>query len=271
MPNAREHFEAGRLAEAIAAMNDEVRSHPTDIDQRGFLAELLCLAGNLERADVQLDAIGQQNPKLAVGVSLSRQLIRAEQARRQFFGDGRVPEMLGPPPEHMRLSLEASIRLREGAADQAAALLARAEESRTPLSGTHNGRPFDDFRDLDDLIGGSFEVLTSVGKYYVIPMERVSLVEFRAPERPRDLMWRRALMNVVDGPEGEVYIPVAYVPPKSASAGGISDAARLGRMTDWIGGDGQPVRGIGQRSFLVGEESAGILELGRLEFTAAQA
>ncbi len=267
MPNAREHFEAGRLAEAITVMNEEVKGNPRDADRRGFLAELLCLAGNLERADLQLDAIGQQDPKLALGVSLSRQLIRGEQARRQFFSDGRLPEMFGAPPEHLRLSLEASIRLREGAVPEAVDLLARAEASRLPLAGSHNGQAFDDFRDLDDVIAGVFEVVTSVGKYYVIPMERVAFVEFHPPERPRDLMWRRAQMNVLDGPEGEVYIPVSYVPPASVAPTAVSDAARLGRVTDWVGGEGSPVRGIGQRSFLVGEESVGILELGRIDFT----
>jgi len=271
MPTVREHFEAGRLAEAIAAMNEEVRANPRDADRRGFLGELLCLAGNLERADLQLDAIGQEDPKLAVGVALFRQLIRGEQARRQFFSDGRLPEMLGEPSEHLRLFLEASIRLREGATAEATELLARAETSRASLAGTHNGQAFDDFRDLDDLIAGVFEVVTSVGKYYVIPMERVAFVEFRPPEHPRDLMWRRALMNVLDGPEGEVYIPVAYVPPASLPPGVVTDAARLGRITDWVGGDGSPVRGVGQRSFLIGEESLGILELGRIEFTSERA
>jgi type VI secretion system protein ImpE len=269
MPNAREHFEAGRLAEAVTVMNEEVRANPRDADRRGFLAELLCLTGNLERADLQLDAIGQQDPKLALGVALSRQLIRGEQARRQFFSDGRMPEVIGEPTERLRLFIEASVRLREGAVAEAADVLTRLEAARAPLAGIHNDQPFDDFRDLDDLIAGVFEVVTSVGKYYVIPMERVAFVEFHAPERPRDLMWRRALMNVIDGPEGEVFIPVSYVPPGIQPPPTVSDAARLGRITDWVGGEGEPIRGIGQRSFILGEESIGILELGRIDFTPA--
>ena len=73
-------------------------------------------------------------------------------------------------------------------------------------------------------------------------------------------------MVVRDGPEGEVFVPATYVPPE-----GALEAAMLGRVTDWVGGEGAPVRGIGQRTYLVGEESVPVMELGNLAFgTAAQ-
>src|SRR5690606_17147809 len=81
---AKEHFSAGRLGEALAAATAQVRSRPTDVAARVFLAELLCFAGELERADKQLDLVADQDTTLAVGVALFRQLIRGEQARQQF-------------------------------------------------------------------------------------------------------------------------------------------------------------------------------------------
>ena len=63
--------------------------------RRGFLAELLCFDGSLERADKMLDLIGSQDPQAALGLALFRQQIRAEMARREFFGDGRVPGIPG--------------------------------------------------------------------------------------------------------------------------------------------------------------------------------
>jgi type VI secretion system protein ImpE len=263
---AKELFEAGRLDDAIKALNDVVKTNPRAIDPRGFLAELLCFTGNLDRADLQLDIIAEQDPKLAMGVALFRQLIRGEQARRQFFGEGRAPELLDGPPEHLKLHIEASVLLREGKKAEAAELLAKAEEARPPIKGTLDGRAFEDMRDLDDLTASFFEVVTSNGKYYLIPLERVASVEFRAPQRPRDLIWRPAQMSVTDGPDGEVFLPTVYVPPVGAS---VDTAALLGRSTDWVGGDGAPVRGIGQRTFLVGDESVPIMQLGKLEFAAA--
>ncbi len=262
---ARSHYQAGRLGDAIAAATADVKARPGDPDGRGFLAELLCFAGTLERADLMLDVIGQQTPAMAVTLALFRQLIRAEQARQQVFAEGRLPELLEPAPAWLKAHLEALVLLREGNEGEAAARLAEAEAGYPVLSGRCDDRAFEGFRDLDDVSAPFFEVLTSTGKYYWIPMDRVVSIEFRAPTRPHHLLWRAAQMVVADGPDGEVYLPSLY--PGSATAG--DDQLRLGRATDWRGGEGGPVRGIGQRCFLAGEEAVSILEIGRLDFTTA--
>lgn len=262
MLNARQYFEAGQLQDAIKAMNNEVKSHPADTQRRGFLCELLCIAGNLERADLQLDTISTQDTQAATAVALWRQLIRAEQARQQFYTDGRLPEFLDEPTEVLKLHLEASILLREGKEKEAAELLAQAEEKRPKPKGTCNEQSFDDFRDLDDLTASFFEVLTSTGKYYWIPMERVESVEIRQPKRPRDLLWLEAHMIVHDGPDGVVYLPTLYAGSQTET----DDKFRLGRATDWRGGEGTPVRGMGLRTFLVGDRDLTMLELQTVAF-----
>jgi type VI secretion system protein ImpE len=130
----------------------------------------------------------------------------------------------------------------------------------------HKGTAFDDLRDVDDLLAGSVEVLTTTGKYYWIPTERLISVELHAPKRPRDLLWRRASMSVDQGPDGDVYIPVVY-----AGDDTMSELQRLGRETDWQQADGGPVRGLGQRVFLLGEEDVAIMDLGTLTFTGTAA
>ena len=264
--NAKELYQSGDLAGAIAAASDEVKRKPAEIALRGFLGELLCFAGQWDRADRQLDVVGEQDPQAMLGVALFRQLIRAEQARQQFYTEGRLPEFLGPPSPALRLHLEAAVRLRAGEMAAAAALLAEAEAGRATLRGTCNGRAFDELRDLDDLSASFFEVLTSTGKYYWIPMEQVESVQFRAPQRPRDLLWRRALMSVHGGPDGEVFLPVLY----AGSSGDLDEAIRLGRSTEWRGGDGAPVHGAGQRTFLVGGGAVAILELSELNITVPE-
>lgn len=256
-------FQEGRLTDAIKAMNGEVKASPADMNRRGFLAELLCFDRNVERADLMLDAMVKQDPSVAVGVALFRQQVRGELARQEFFQSGRLPEFLSEPPEHVLLQLQASIALREGKLEEAAKLLAQAEEVRPKVSGTMGDEAFDDMRDLDDRIGGVFETITSTGKYYWVPMERVESIEFRPAERPRDLIWRAAHMIVKEGPDGEVYIPAIYMPPAGADP---DERTRLGRVTDWIGAEGEPVRGMGQRSFLVGEHQKSIMELEFIQF-----
>jgi type VI secretion system protein ImpE len=258
----QDHYQTGELQQAIAAAKDEVRKSPTDQGKRGFLAELLCFAGDWEGADRQLDALGQQEPEAMLSIAAFRHLIRAEQARQQFYVDGRVPELLDKPSERLRIHLEASVLIREGHASEAAQLLARAEEQRPKVTGICNGQPFSDLRDLDDLTASFFELLTSNGKYFWIPMELVELIEMRPAARPRDLIWRRAHVIVTDGPDGEVYLPALY----AGSPADGDDKIRLGRFTDWRGGQGEPVRGLGQRTFLVGEESRAIMEIETITF-----
>lgn len=263
---AAQHFQAGRLTDAIAAAIQTIKSKPTDLDTRGLLADLQCFAGNLEKADTQLDTLSTQNPETGLVVAMLRQIIRGEQARQQLIADGRLPEFIeGTAPEHMRLKLEAVMHLREGRTAEAAAACEKAEELRPPLAGTHDEASFDDFRDLDDLFGGMFEVITSTGKYFWIPAENVETISFHAPERPRDLLWRRASMSVRGGPDGEVFLPVIY-PGLSADA---AEGVRLGRVTEWTEEEGAPIRGVGQRSFLVGDECVPIMQLGTLTFGAA--
>ena len=199
-----------------------------------------------------------------VGVSMFRQLLRAETARQQFFREGRVPEFLGEVTPVLQRHLEASICLREGDAPQAARILADAEARRPHVQGVCDGTAFDDLRDLDDLTAPLLEVLTSTGKYFWVPLERIESLEFHPPQRPRDLLWRRVHMVVTGGPDGEVFLPVLY--PNTHAA--RDDQLRLGRATEWSGGDEAPVLGVGQRIFLVGDEDKTVMELKQIEFKA---
>jgi type VI secretion system protein ImpE len=260
-----ELFQAGRLRDAVEAALAEVKKSPTDINRRGLLAELFCFVGDWERADKQIDTIGHQDPQAIVGLSLIRQLIRAEVSRKECFEQGRAPELLSEATPAMQKSLEALAAVREGDAATAARLVAEGEELRAHARGACGGQSFEDFRDLDDVTSGVFEVLTSTGKYFWVPIERVQSIEFLKPERPRprDLLWRQAEMAVDDGPEGHVYLPSVYF---ASSGEDVDDQLRLGRGTDWVGGDGAPMRGRGQRMYLVGDEATSIMQLETIEF-----
>ena len=258
-------FRAGKLDDAIAAAQAALRKAPTDLNARVLLGELLAFSGNLERADVVLDAASAIDPGTALVVAEFRQLIRADMARRQLFRDGRVPEFLSDPTETQRLQLAALVALRAGDLAEAAKQASAAEAMRPRTSGQHGDVAFDDWRDADDLLAGSFEVLTTTGKYFWIPTERVLTLEFHAPKRPRDLLWRRASMSVAQGPDGDVYLPVIYATRRD------HDATRSGSAAKPTGREAPdaPVRGIGQRLFMVGEEALGIMDLGNFRFTVS--
>jgi type VI secretion system protein ImpE len=279
---AGELFRAGQLTAAIEAANTAVRNNPADFARRLLLAELLVFAGNLQRADVILDAAAKVDPTTAVVTAEFRQLVRADTARRQCMSEGRVPEFLGEPTEAMRAALAARVALRAGDVDAIKRHAAEAEAARPRVAGTFSqvlgtqasgtqasdtqasdDIVFDDFRDADDLYAGFFEVLTTTGKYFWIPTERVASIELHPPRRPRDLAWRRATISVTSGPDGEVYLPALYLFDQPAPSDDIS----LGRATDWLGDEDGLMRGIGQRVFLIGDDAYGITELSVLRFT----
>ncbi len=262
--NAKELFEAGQLSAAIQAITEEVRKKPMDVDQRGFLCELLMIAREWDRADKQLDFIGHQNPDAMMTVAMWRQLIRASKAREQFYSEGRIPEVLEEPDDLIQTYLKASLLMREGEKAEAFTLLEAAESQRPKLKGMLNGVSFDDFRDLDDANPGVLELLTSTGKYYWVPYNRVVSLEFHAPESSVDLVLRRAsLQTNQDGPEGDVYIPAIYPTLLDEDR----DRLLLGRSTDWLGLVSEPVSGVGLRMFYVNDEAISIMELKDLEFT----
>lgn len=264
--NAHDLFHSGNLSEAIKAALDDVRLHPADPSRRFLLCELLCFAGDLERADRHLDLIrqGQDEPQMVLLVHIFQQLIRGEQARQQFFAEGRLPEFYATPNAAVRLLLEASILVREGAPAEAAGRLARAEEERPRVVGKCNGQPFQDLRDLDDRTSCILEVIAGDGRYYWLPIDEVESIEFRAPERPRDLLWRRSRLVIRNGLNGEVFLPALYAGTHAED----DDRTRLGRATDWRGDESSPTRGVGQRMFLVGDEARPIMEFATLQVDA---
>jgi type VI secretion system protein ImpE len=257
----------GKIKPALDACSARLRSTPDDLSTRLLLAELLLLAGSLDRADAILDPATRMEPAVAVTVAEFRQLLRAEIARQELDRSGRVPEFLDAPTPALRALLAARVALRAGNHAEAARYATEAERQRPRVPGRAGNTEFDDWRDADDLCAGAFEILTTTGKYFWVPTERVTSVEFVPPRRPRDLVWRRANVSVSEGPDGVVYLPAVY----ASDDPGLADQFRLGRVTEWrepVGGeDTGLVRGVGLRTFLAGEEAYDIMGLTTVSFT----
>lgn len=260
---ALELLNSDDLAGALSAAKQTIRSKPADNEARSLLAQLLCFEADWDRADNQFDTLGQQNSELLIGTKLLRQLVRAEIARRQFYTEGRMPELAGDADDHISAILDALICLREGKHADAAKRLAPVHQHTDQLKGRINGKDFVGGRDLDDISSAYFEVLTTNGKFYWLPMDKVININFRGYEKLQDRIWRSGAIQV-EGftTEGEVYFPVNYWCEPNAWAAQADDQIKLGRKTDWYAGapDG-PVRGMGQKSFVFGDDQYSILEI----------
>ncbi|HEY1795245.1 MAG TPA: type VI secretion system accessory protein TagJ [Stellaceae bacterium] len=262
---SEELFRDGKLREAIAAQTAAVRAAPGEVNRRWFLVELLCFAEEWDRGDQLLDVISTQAEAMAAAVLRFRGLLRGEQTRRQVMREGRAPQMIGQSAPLLQPVAEALLSLREGDPATAAGKLAEAAAQAPPVAGTYDGtQSIDTFRDIDDVCAPFVEFITEGGDYHWVAVVDISLLEVQPLQRPRDLIWRPSRLEVRDGPAGEVYLPALYVTDRAE----IDDAIRLGRGTDWHETQGGPVRGVGQRTFLVGDDDIPIHELRRIEFGA---
>ncbi len=236
---AQELYKAGKLNDAIQALSNELRQNPTDTKRRTFLFELLCFAGEFDRAEKQLESLSREGMQADLGALLYRSALHAERMRQGMFVKGEFPKPL-----------------QEAAATSA-------------VSGTLNGKPFTSIEDSDSRIGANLELFVA-GSYVWMPFSVLAKVEMLPPKRLRDLLWAPVHVRPsaqYKGTElGEVFSPVLA----PGSAGHADDAVRLGRMTVWDGpgGDAAP---LGQKVWLVDGEEFPLLELRRLEIPAAAA
>jgi len=259
--NLIELIQNHQLSDALEACKVAVREKPADIAARSTLCQLFCFQGDWKRADIQLATIADQDMELAVGVGLIRQLMRAEKAREEFFSDGRPPELIADPTPALEALLLALIAVREGANSEIQQHITTLHESLPIVSGTVNGKPFEFARDLDDFLCGFVEVLTTNGKYFLMPIEGIESLTFRQPERLQDQIWRSANIEVRGGMTGEVYIPTRYC-RHLRSDENLSEALLMGGETDWQPlFEGGPVFGQGQKMFAIGDDAYTIMEL----------
>lgn len=259
-----EFYEAGQLTSAVEAARNEVAADPSNTPRRCAFWELLCFAGDWLEATEQLELLSRQDPDGAEPWRIYRQIMDAETLRQQVFQHGAQPEFPGGPTPTIQLQLQLLTAVREGRSTDAADLASQIETQRARVHGQCDGLHFQNFRDLDDLTASFLEVFTLSGKYFWVPLESLVSIEFRPATHPRDQLWRRARLVLSGGIDGEVLLPALY-PLTFLSE---NDQLRLGRDSDWIGQEGEAVRGVGRRVLLIGDEDRPLLEMEQLRFDA---
>jgi type VI secretion system protein ImpE len=234
---ATQLYQEGRLRDAIEALGGELRKAPSDFQRRTFLFELLCFAGEFDRADKQLDLLAEGGQQHLLGALLYRAAIGAERARADLFNSK-------------------SYALREPAPQ--------------PPGGELNGSPFSAIEDSDPRLGARLEVFAS-GTYLWVSMAHIESLEIQAPRRLRDLLWTPAIIRAGRAFRnldlGEVLLPV-LTPLAFRHA---DDDVRLGRKTVWeTDSEGLEIP-FGQKMLLLDGEEVPLLEIRNLRFSVAPA
>jgi type VI secretion system protein ImpE len=224
-------YKAGKLREAIDALGDELRKQPLDTKRRTFLFELLCFAGEYDRAERHLDILSDASSEASAGALLYRAALHAERERQDMFARDALPVGSAHPSP----------------------------------SGELNGEEFSGLSDADLRIGAHLETFIA-GSYTWVPFAYIESIETEAPKRLRDLLWLPAVLRTTADFRlqdiGEILLPV--IAPLSWTH--ADDAVRLGRVTEWQEDEHHGPVPYGQKLLLCGEQEEPILELRKLAF-----
>jgi type VI secretion system protein ImpE len=232
---ARQLFQSGRLDEAIEALGAEVRDNPTDAQRRAFLFELLCFAGQFDRAEKQLTVLGKGNKNAEMGAFLYHAALHGERLRAEMFEKQNFP----------------------------------ITQARV-VGGTINGQPFESITDADPRIGARLELFVA-GQYMWLPFEHLETLKMEAPTKLRDLLWAPAIVRPADS-FGGIQLGEALVPVIAPLTWKQSDpAVRLGRVTEWRELEDGEQAPVGQKMLLVDDEEFPILEVRELVIEHAPA
>jgi type VI secretion system protein ImpE len=253
---ANELFEAGQLQEAVDAQIQKIKGRPADQAARLFLVELLLFQGEDDRAKKHLEMLQYDAPQAQAGLELIKACFAAAQERREVLAGRAQPMGLKESPEHVRLRLQALEQFSQGHAEEANQLLDLANVAMPGAAGTVDGQAVAACRDGDDLFGSVLEVF-SRGKYCWVPLEQIEKLTIAPAKSPRDVLYVPAHLALHGGLEGDVHLPGIY----PESQGSDDPDIRLGRATDWQGGEGRPIRGIGGKTWLLENSTKPLLHI----------
>lgn len=256
MTTAEESARAGKLDEALADLQTQVRRAPADPRLRIFLFQLLALRGQWERAMTQLQVVGELDAKTLAMVQTYREALRCEALRAEVFAGKRSPLFFGQPAEWMALLLSA---LKLGADDrhaEAQSLRERAFELAPATPGELDGLRFSWIADADQRIGPMLEAIVN-GRYYWVPFHRLKEITLEKPTDLRDFAWLPAELTFANGGQSVALIPTRYPGSETAK----DPRLPMARLTEWEERAGGLFVGLGQRILATDHGEYGLLDV----------
>ncbi|KXO08356.1 Protein of avirulence locus ImpE [Moritella sp. JT01] len=247
MQEIKQLVATGKLQDAIAYCQVRLKKQPLDTDIRSAYIELLCINGELDKADKQINVLTNQAPETAIGGKNVQQLIRAQQSRVDFSQGGATAEVFSDADAELNAIVALQVAIKDNHPADIMSQCTALEAARYLHSPTQP-------RDLDDSLAGYLEVLGTNGKFYLVKFSQITMLEWQPASSILEQVWRRVHIDIENGPSGDAFIPLTYLSSQS-------DAEKLGRETDW-----QPInqaedgglimyQGVGHKMLLIGESA----------------
>jgi type VI secretion system protein ImpE len=258
-----ECLRAGQLDDCLGLLQDQVRRNPASREYRTFLFQLQAVLGQWQRALNQLQVLADMGSDLEPMVRTYREAVQCEALRAEVFAGRRSPLLFGEPEPWTALMLKALQLDAGGPNAEAEALRAQALELAPTTAGTLNGQPFDWIADADSRLGPILELITG-GKYYWLPLHRVTAIRIDQPVDLRDLVWTPAFVTLSNGGELASLVPSRYPGSESATDGSL----KLGRRTEWQSRGQDTFFGVGQRLLATDRGELPLLEVREIQLSA---
>ena len=262
---ASELLKAADPVAALKALSDEVRAKPADSKHRVFMAQLLCVLGQWERALNQLTVAAELDALAVPMKQVYGEAVRCEGLRAEVFAGKRTPMVFGQPDEWLALLIESLLRQGRGEDGMAEDLRQRAFEAAPAIGGTIDGAPFEWLADADMRLGPVLEAFVN-GKYYWIPYARLAHIKIEPPEDLRDCVWMPAHLQFENGGETLALIPTRYEGSENSADGEL----QLARKTEWR--ELRPEVWIGSGQRVLGSDAGeyAIMDVREILFTPAE-
>jgi len=232
----------GRIDDALAQLQDQVRKDPSNSKYRTFLFQLLSVSGQWERAMTQLQVVGEMDAATIPMVQAYREALNCEALRAEVFSGKRSPLVFGEPESWIALLIEALRCTADGRLEQAAELREKAFEDAPATRGKIDDKPFEWIADADSRMGPVLEAIVN-GRYYWVPFHRIRSVNVEEPSDLRDVIWTAVQFVWANGGQVVGMVPTRY----SGSETDEDDAIRLARKTEWVAVADDVYLGRGQR------------------------
>ncbi len=254
--DASELLRQGKLNEALAALQNQIRNDPSNAKLRVFLFQLLCVMGQWDRALTQLNTAAGIDPKTLLMKEVCQQIVQCEALRKEIFAGKKMPLVFGEPQEWVGWMIQANQQSAQGHYREAQELRDKALEAAPAIAGHINATAFEWVADADPRLGPILEAIIE-GRYFWIPLSNINQIKIEKPVDLRDVVWAPA--NFVWSNGGTA---VGFIPARYPGSDEVEDSAiKLGRRTDWIdrGEDFQVP--VGQRLFATNEGEYPMLEV----------
>lgn len=260
---ADELLRAGRPADALVALQSDIKKRPADPQLRIFLFQLLVVLGQWERALTQLKVTSELDPAALPMGQTYREVVQCELLRREVFAGRQTPLLFGEPAEWVALLVRALHLGAQGNLEEEGRVREQAFEQAPATAGTIDGRRFGWIADADPRLGPILESILN-GRYYWIPFERLSKIEIEKPADLRDIAWLPVTLTFTNGGQSVAFVPTRYPGSEQAS----DPRLVLARSTEWSQPGAGPQRGIGQRLLATDEAEFPIMDVRSIELDA---